>query len=116
GRKAPEPPANSAAPMPRESRGVARRAAADKRAELAPLRKRIASFEAEIARLSAAVEHIDATLGAGDLYASDPQKAARLSKQRAEATAALQKAEEAWLDASTQYETEMAGAAVTLNS
>jgi ATP-binding cassette subfamily F protein 3 len=107
GRKTSEASVSNAPQAPRESRGNARRAAADKRAELAPLRKRIAGYEADIARLSANIKHIDATLSDGDLYASDPQKAAQLSKRRAEATEALQVAEEAWLDASAQYEAEI---------
>jgi ATP-binding cassette subfamily F protein 3 len=111
GAQANKPPA-----LPRESRDVTRRAAAGKRAELAPLRKRIANFESEISRLTADINRIEATLADGDLFAREPDKAAQLSKRRADAIGALQVAEAAWLDASAQYEAEMGDAAATLSS
>ncbi|HET9903531.1 MAG TPA: ABC-F family ATP-binding cassette domain-containing protein [Xanthobacteraceae bacterium] len=91
------------------SRTAQRRAAAEKREELAPLRRRIAAAEAEIARLSAAMAEMDAQLAAPDLFAREPTKAARLAKARAEAAAALARAENEWLEASAAYESEAVG-------
>jgi ATP-binding cassette subfamily F protein 3 len=80
----------------------ARKSSGEKRAELAALRKRIASAEDTTRRLSADIESMDATLA--DLFVTDPAKAARLAKARAEAADKLTQAEEEWLNASAAYE------------
>ena len=94
--------------MARASRAEARRAAAEKRAELAPLRRRLAVAETAIGRLTDDIARIDAALAAPGLFARDPQQAATLSKARAEAAASLARAEEDWLAASAEIETAMA--------
>jgi ATP-binding cassette subfamily F protein 3 len=81
-----------------------RRVAAERRAELTPLRRRIKSAEADMARLGNALADLDSRLSDPHLFGRDPREAARLSKQRADTAAALQKAEEDWLDASAAYE------------
>jgi ATP-binding cassette subfamily F protein 3 len=83
----------------------ARRAAAGKRAETAPLRKQVQQAEAKIAQLTRQLGKLDTTLADGTLFASDPARAAELSKTRANVVAAIAKAEEAWLAASSQLET-----------
>jgi len=85
-------------------RAQARRAAADKRAETAPLRKRLQKAEADIARLTKELEKLDTALSDGGLFARDAAKAAALSKARADAAAALAHAEEEWLEASHALE------------
>jgi ATP-binding cassette subfamily F protein 3 len=85
------------------SRAEARRAAADKRAELAPLRKKITAAEKAINAHKAEIGRLEAVL-AGGLFAQDPQKAAGMAKARADAAAALARAEEEWLQASAAYE------------
>jgi len=82
-----------------------RRAAADKRVETAPLRKRISQAEVVIAQLTRQLGKLDTTLADGELFASDPTRAAELSKTRANVVAALTKAEEEWLAASAALET-----------
>ena len=57
--------------------------------------------------LTAEIATIDAQLASG-LFARDPAKAAALSRSRAEASAALARAEEDWLAASSAYEDAMA--------
>jgi ATP-binding cassette subfamily F protein 3 len=91
----------------RVSRTDQRRAAAEKREELKPLKRRIDAAEQAVAKLTAAIAAIDAQL-ATDLFARDPAKATALSKSRAEAAAALARAEEDWLAASAEYEEAMA--------
>ncbi|MEJ0077279.1 MAG: ABC-F family ATP-binding cassette domain-containing protein [Alphaproteobacteria bacterium] len=91
----------------RVSRTDQRRAAAEKREELKPLKRRIDKAEQAVARLSAEIALIDAEL-ATDLFARDPAKAAELSKSRAKAAEALARAEEDWLAASSEYEEAMA--------
>jgi len=87
------------------SRTDIRRAAAEKRAETAPLRKRVKEAEAEMARLGQELAALDAKLADGEVFARDPQKAASLSKQRADLARALVEAEEKWLAASSALET-----------
>ena len=91
----------------RPSRQEIRRAAAEKRAELAPLQQRIKRAEATIGRLTKELTRLDAALAAPDLYA-DPAKASGLAKDRADAARALEAAETDWLTASAEYEEAMA--------
>ena len=91
--------------QPRVSRGELRRTAADRRAELAPLRKRITAAEKVIASQKSEIARLDAALAAPGLFAREPQKAAALAKARADAAVTLARAEEEWLTASTAVET-----------
>jgi len=88
----------------RSARALQRRAAAERRVELTPLRRRIKAAEKEIARLTAALAGFDAQLADPQLFGRDPQGAGRLAKARADAAAALAKVEEDWLEASAAYE------------
>ncbi len=90
----------AAKPEPRLDPTVARRAAAEKRAEKAPLRKRVTKAEADLANLSRQLQNLDAALSDGDVFARDPAQAAALSKARAGVVAAIARAEEEWLAAS----------------
>jgi ATP-binding cassette subfamily F protein 3 len=91
----------------RISRTDQRRAAAEKREELKPLKRRIDKAEQAVAQLTAEIALIDAEL-ATDLFARDPAKATELSRSRARAAGALAHAEEDWLSASAEYEDAMA--------
>jgi ATP-binding cassette subfamily F protein 3 len=90
---------------PRADPSEVRRAAADKRMQTAPLRKRISQAEVLIAQLTRQLHKLDATLADGALFSSDPPRAAELSKTRAQVVAAIAKAEEEWLAASAALET-----------
>ncbi|WP_454648314.1 ABC-F family ATP-binding cassette domain-containing protein [Bradyrhizobium liaoningense] len=68
------------------------------------LKKRIAEAEAEIARVSEIITKIDTALALPDIFTRDPKQAAQLSKARANAADALARAEEQWLEASTQFD------------
>ncbi|WP_439392607.1 ABC-F family ATP-binding cassette domain-containing protein [Bradyrhizobium sp. PMVTL-01] len=68
------------------------------------LKKRIAEAEAEIARVSDIIAKIDTALALPDIFTRDPKQAAQLSKARANAADALARAEEQWLEASTQFD------------
>ncbi len=61
-----------------------RRAAAERRVALRPLRRRIADAEAAVVRLNAEIAQIDALLAGSGLFARDPAKAATLAKARAD--------------------------------
>ena len=69
-----------------------------------PLKQKISEAEAEIARINGIISKIDTALALPDLFTRDPKQAAQLSKARAGAASALQRAEEEWLAASSQYD------------
>jgi len=89
---------------PRANRADLRRAAAEKRVELAPIRKRITSAEATMTRLNQEIAKIDAALADPGLFTRDPAQASALAKSRADAARGLASAEEEWLEASAAYE------------
>jgi len=64
-------------------------------------KQKIADAEAEIARITAIIAKIDAALALPDLFQRDPKQAAQLAKARSAAAAALQRAEDDWLEASS---------------
>jgi ATP-binding cassette subfamily F protein 3 len=68
------------------------------------LKQKISAAEAEIARISDIIAKIDTALALPDLFTRDPKQAAQLSKARANAADALQRAEEEWLAVSAQFE------------
>ncbi|MBV8921300.1 ABC-F family ATP-binding cassette domain-containing protein [Bradyrhizobium sp.] len=68
------------------------------------LKQKISAAEAEIARIGDIIAKIDTALALPDLFVRDPKQAAQLSKARANAQDALQRAEEDWLAASAQFE------------
>jgi len=86
-----------------------RKAAADKRASLAPLRKKINEIESLTKKLETLIQALDAELADPTLYEKSPAKAADKAKQRGEAAAKLSAAEEQWLELSAEYEEAMAG-------
>ncbi len=69
-----------------------------------PLKQKISEAEAEIARIIGIIAKIDTALALPDLFTRDPKQASQLSKARAGAASALQRAEEEWLAASSQYD------------
>src|ERR1700687_4646158 len=69
-----------------------------------PLKQKISDAEAEIARINGIISKIDTALALPDLFKRDPKQAAQLSKARAGAASALQRAEEEWLAVSSQYD------------
>jgi ATP-binding cassette subfamily F protein 3 len=89
----------------RATRTDDRRAAAERRAALAPLRKRLSGIETRMTKLGEVIAKVDAALGDGKAYQQNPAKAAELSRMRAEAADALAKAEEEWLTVSGEIET-----------
>ena len=91
------------------SKADQRKLAAERRASLAPLRKRINDIEAETKKLEKLIAALDVELGDPALYEKSPAKAADKVKQRGEAAAKLAAAEEQWLELSAEYEAAMAG-------
>jgi ATP-binding cassette, subfamily F, member 3 len=69
-----------------------------------PLKQKIADAEAEIERISGIIAKIDTALALPDIFNRDPKQAAQLAKARVSAASALQRAEEDWLEASSQHD------------
>jgi len=69
-----------------------------------PLKQKIAQAESEIARITGIIEKIDTALALPDLFKRDPKQATQLTKARASAAQALQRAEDEWLEASSSYD------------
>ncbi|MGB3809794.1 MAG: ABC-F family ATP-binding cassette domain-containing protein [Parvibaculum sp.] len=100
--------AEPAAPRPSNDKKEARRIAAQKREQFAPLKKKAQAAEKEVERLQGEVAKLDALLGDAAAFQGKPDDASRVAKARADALRALAKAEESWLEASTAYDEAMA--------
>ncbi|PTM98819.1 ABC-F family ATP-binding cassette domain-containing protein [Mycoplana dimorpha] len=108
----PKPKEEKARPVATDeglSKADQRKANADRRASLAPLRKRINDIEALTAKLEQQIQLLDAELADPSLYEKNPAKAAQKAKERSDAAAKLAAAEEQWLELSSEYEGAMAG-------
>ncbi|MCB5176092.1 ABC-F family ATP-binding cassette domain-containing protein [Microvirga lenta] len=81
-----------------------RRAAAERRVALAPLRKKLEVLEARMSKLSDVIAKVDAALADGSAFQKDPAKASELAKMRAEAAQTLASVEEEWLTVSSEIE------------
>ncbi len=86
------------------SRNDQRRASADRRSELAPLKKATQAAEKTVDKLSREIAFIDAVLADPVLYAKDPATAQRAAQDRGQLAKRLSDAEEAWLAATAAYE------------
>ena len=90
------------------SKADQRKANADKRASLAPLRKKINEIESLTAKLEKVIQALDTELADPALYEKSPAKAAQKAKERSDAVDRLAHAEEQWLELSSEYEDAMA--------
>jgi ATP-binding cassette subfamily F protein 3 len=82
-----------------------RKAAAERRAQIAPLKKTSDNAEKKVSRLQAELAKIEAELNSPDTYAKDPAKVPALTKQRGDLQRQLAVAEASWLEALDAYET-----------
>ena len=98
----------AAEPAPASSKAEQRRAAADRRQELAPLKKKIKEIEALTEKLERSIQEIDALLADPSLYEKSPDLAAAKAKERSVAESALAEAEDQWLILSDEYANAMA--------
>ena len=89
---------------PADTRAGQRKAAAGRRAELAPLKKAMQAAEMQVEKLISELAKIDAALADPVLYANDPARAQKLSIERGQTAKRLAEAEDAWLIASEAYE------------
>jgi ATP-binding cassette subfamily F protein 3 len=91
-------------PAPRERSAPSEKPQRPRSDNRGSLKKRIAEAESEIARVTDIIAKIDTALSLPDIFTRDPKQAAQLSKARANAADALARAEEQWLEASTQFD------------
>ena len=97
--------ANGKAIAPNQAdRQEERRLAAERRASLAPLKKKAESAEKAMAKIAAEIARLDTALADQTLYARDPARAQKLVLDRAVLTRDLRHAEDLWLAASEAYE------------
>lgn len=86
------------------NRADQRRAAAERRAELAPLKKAMDAAEHSVARLSTQIAKLDVLLADTELYSHNPERAQKAALERGRLAKELEAAEEAWLQAGEAYE------------
>jgi ATP-binding cassette subfamily F protein 3 len=103
-------PARREEPAPKLSKEDARKAEAEKRRALKPLKEKVELAESQIADLNKEIAKYDKTLADPLLFTQDRAKATAVSKKRAEAQRKLEAAEARWLAVNEDYETAMAEA------
>jgi ATP-binding cassette, subfamily F, member 3 len=93
-----------------DTRAEQRRKAAEMRAQLAPLRKRMQQAESAVSNLQKKIDTIDTELADPDIYTSDSARAKDLVRERGTMAKQLEELELAWLQAADDYETASAEA------
>jgi len=81
-----------------------RRAAAERRAQIAPLKRAVETAEKKLAILNDQLSKVEAALNTPGLYEKEPPRVIALTKQRADVAARVGEAETQWLTASEAYE------------
>ncbi len=89
---------------PKLTKAEERKAAADRRAQLTPLKRAADDAEKRVAKLQGEIAKIETALNAPDTYANEPAKVLTLTKQRGELQRQLDAAEAMWLEATDAYE------------
>ena len=87
-----------------QSRAEQRRAAAERRAEIAPLKKALEAADMTVTRLANEISKLDVILADADLYIAEPERVQKLAVQRGQLAQQLATAEETWLEAGEAYE------------
>lgn len=75
-----------------------------KTASASTLRARISEKEKQLQKLEEAIAKLDSSLAVPDIFKSHPEKAAKFSKQRAEAETMINRVEEEWLALGAELE------------
>jgi len=95
----------------RNARADQRRANADKRANLAPLKKAMLATEKTVEAIIAEIARLDQLLADPQLYVRDAERAQSAGIERGQLVKRLAQAEEEWLEASEAYERARANSA-----
>ncbi|HEY3813030.1 MAG TPA: ABC-F family ATP-binding cassette domain-containing protein [Caulobacteraceae bacterium] len=91
----------------------ARKAAADARMRLMPMRKEVQALEKKVESLTWDIGKLDQALANPDLFTRDPAKAVALGKDRSRALEELAETEAKWLAAAEAYEAAKVEAGIT---
>jgi len=91
-----------------QSRQESRKAGAEARKKLAPLKRIVAETEGQIANLEKELAQLDAKLSDTGLYDKDPDQVTKLTKQRGLIAKQKIELEDKWLEAHTEYEEKLA--------
>ena len=86
------------------TRADQRRAAADRRVELAPLKKAMQVAEKSVEKIAGEIAKLDTILADAEIYASNPTRAQAAILERGRLAKSMSDAEEAWLLATESYE------------
>ena len=81
-----------------------RRGGAERRAQLAPLKRSAEQAEKKVTILNGELAKIEAALNLPGLYDKEPQRAISLTRERADVSRRIETAEAEWLKASEAYE------------
>lgn len=87
-----------------------RKAAAERRLQLAPLKKAMSAAEEHITRLTKTLSELDRQLADEDLYRRRPDDAKDIARRRGECAKTLAEAEQQWMSATEAYESALASA------
>ncbi len=88
----------------KQNRAGERRASAERRAGLAPLKKLMQAAESKVETIAKEIGRLDNLLADPDFYARDPARAKNAGVERGQLAKRLAEAEEAWLAATESYE------------
>ena len=99
-----QPAGGKAKAAPKLTKAEERKASADRRAQLTPLKRAAEDAEKRVSKLQGEIAKVETALHAPDLYANEPAKVATLTKQRGELQRQLGAAETARLEATDAYE------------
>ena len=88
----------------KSGRAEQRRAAADRRATLAPLKKAMQAAEKKVESITGEIAKLDALLADPEIYVREAERAQRAGIERGQLVKKLAEAEDAWLEASEAYE------------
>jgi ATP-binding cassette, subfamily F, member 3 len=97
-------PAGGKVKAPKLNKAEERKAAADRRAQVTPLKRAADEAEKRIGKFHGDLAKLDAALNAPDLYEKDAAHVTALTKQRADILKQIETAERAWLEASEALE------------
>ena len=89
---------------PKLNKADERKAAAERRAQIAPLKRTADEAEKKISKLQSELAKLEVVLNAPDLYQNDPLKVTSLTKQRADLQKQIEATEAVWLEACDAYE------------
>jgi ATP-binding cassette subfamily F protein 3 len=99
-------PANGKAKTaPKASKAEERRAAAERRAQIAPLKRAVEAAEKTLTILNGELAKLEAALGSQDLHEKEPPRVIALTRQRGELLKQIAAAEAQWLESAQAYET-----------